>query len=94
MLRWWDVESGECVRTLDTQQESIHALRVSPDGNFLASCGHDTAVMVWNLESFERVRILRRDRPYERMNIIGIRGLNEAQKSSLQALGAIEEHVP
>jgi hypothetical protein len=33
---------------------------------------------------------LRRDRPYERLNITGIRGLTEAQKASLRVLGAIE----
>jgi hypothetical protein len=33
---------------------------------------------------------LRRDRPYERLNITGIRGLTEAQKATLRALGAME----
>jgi hypothetical protein len=34
---------------------------------------------------------LRRDRPYERLDITGIRGVTEAQKASLLALGAFEE---
>lgn len=34
---------------------------------------------------------LRRDRPYERLNISGVQGLTEAQRASLVALGAIEE---
>ena len=33
---------------------------------------------------------LRRDRPYERLDITGIQGLTQAQKVSLRALGAIE----
>jgi hypothetical protein len=37
------------------------------------------------------VRTLRRDRPYERLNITGIQGLTEVQKSTLRALGAVEE---
>jgi WD40 repeat protein len=37
------------------------------------------------------LRTLRHDRPYERLNITGIRGLNEAQKASLLVLGAIDE---
>ena len=46
--------------------------------------------MIWDLESGEHLRTLRRDRPYERLTITGIRGLTEAQKASLRALGAIE----
>jgi len=34
---------------------------------------------------------VRRDRPYERLNITGIRGVTEAQKTTLCALGAFEE---
>ena len=33
---------------------------------------------------------LRRDRPYERRNITGIKGLTDAQKQSLKLMGAIE----
>ena len=39
----------------------------------------------------EHLQALRRDRPYERLNITGIRGLTYAQKATLRALGAIEE---
>jgi hypothetical protein len=47
--------------------------------------------MLWDLESGEPLQTLRWDRPYERLNITGIRGLIEAQKASLRALGAFEE---
>src|SRR5947199_3059829 len=57
----------------------------------LASCGEDGAITIWDLHSGEHLQTLRRDRPYERLNITGIRGLTEAQKASLCALGAIEE---
>jgi hypothetical protein len=40
--------------------------------------------------SGEHLKTLRRDRPYERLNITGIRGLTEAQMASLRALGAVE----
>jgi hypothetical protein len=35
-------------------------------------------------------QILRRDQPYERLNITGIKGLTEAQRIALLALGAVE----
>ena len=91
MLRWWDVELEECMRVREAHQGTVQALKVSPDGRRFASCGDDGAIMLWDLESGEQLQTLRRDRPYERLNITGIRGLTEAQKASLRALGAFEE---
>lgn len=90
ILRWWDVQHGECVLQVDTQHGKIPSLKTSPDGTMLASCGDNGAIMLWNLKSGEFLQTLRRDRPYERLNITGIQGLTEAQKATLSALGAIE----
>ena len=90
-LRWWEVDSGECVQVRQAHQGTIQSLKVSPDGSRLASCGDDGAITLWNLERGESLRTLRRDRPYERLNITGIRGLTEAEIATLQALGAFEE---
>jgi len=59
----------------------------------LASCGEDGALKVWEMGSGELWRTLRRDRPYERLNIAGMTGLTEAQKATLLVLGAVEEPV-
>ena len=91
MLHWWDVHSGECVRTREAHQGAIQSLKISPDGRHLASCGDDGSVQVRDLESGELQRTLRQDRPYERLNITNVKGLTQAQKATLQALGAIEE---
>ncbi len=89
-LRWWDVHSGHCVRVQEGHRGAVQGLKVSPDGSRLASCGDDGAILLWNLHSGEHLQTLRRDRPYERLNITGIRGLSDAQKASLCALGAFE----
>ncbi len=92
-LRWWEIQSGECMLVREAHQGIVQALKVSPDGSMLASCGDDGAIHIWELERGEHLRTLRRDRPYERLNITGIRGLTEAQKATLRALGAIEDEV-
>ena len=90
-LRWWDVRLGECVRVQEAHQGTIQALKVSPDGSKLASCGNDGTIKLWDLHSGQHLRTLRRDRPYERLNITGVRGLTDAQRATLRALGAVEE---
>jgi WD40 repeat protein/transcriptional regulator with XRE-family HTH domain len=92
-LRWWQVDSGACARVQEAHQGTVHALKVSPDGTKLVSCGNDGAIVLWDVQSGERLQTLRRDRPYERLNITGIRGVTEVQKASLRAMGAVEEMV-
>jgi WD40 repeat protein/DNA-binding XRE family transcriptional regulator len=91
-IRWWKVQSGECLRTCEGHQGVIHSLKISHDGRLLASSGDDSTIRLWDLESAELLQTLQRDRPYERLNITGTRGLTDAQKATLRALGAIEEN--
>jgi WD40 repeat protein len=93
MLRWWEVHNGECLLERQAHEGTIWALKRSPDGCWLASSGDDGAIRIWGLQSGELVQTLRRDRPYERLDITGLRGVTEAQKETLRALGAIEERA-
>jgi len=92
-LCWWDLPSRARVRVREAHQGIVHSLKVSPDGRRLASCGDDGTIQVWDLASGQHLRTLRRDRPYERMNITGIQGLTQAEIATLRALGAIEDAV-
>jgi WD40 repeat protein len=92
-LRWWDAQSGECIKIHKAHRGTVQSLKISPDGSKLASCGDDGAIMIWDLHSTDQQQTLRRDRPYERLDITGIRGLTEARKAALRALGAIEERA-
>src|SRR6266516_1631985 len=94
IIRWWDVQSEECLVQRKGHQGAVQSLKISPNNQTLASCGKDGTIKVWDVRSAELLRTLRRDRPYERLNITGTRGLTEAQRATLQALGAIEEVIP
>ncbi len=91
ILRWWNLHDGQCIRSRQGHQGPVQSLRASPDGRLLASCGEDGAIHIWQLESGEHVDTLRRDRPYERLNITGIKGLTEAQMLTLKMIGAVEQ---
>ena len=72
-------------------QGTVQSLKVVLMASLLASCGDDGAIHVWELERGEHLRTLRRDRPYERLDISGVKGLTDAQRATLLALGAIEK---
>jgi WD40 repeat protein/transcriptional regulator with XRE-family HTH domain len=92
ILRWWNPQNGHCLLSRQGHEGPVQSLRVSPDGRLLASCGDDGAIQVWQPDSGEHVATLRRDRPYERLDITGIKGLSDAQILTLKMMGAIEQH--
>ena len=47
-------------------------------------------VTLWETGRGVALRTLRPDRPYERMDITGLTGVTEAQKTALLALGAMQ----
>lgn len=90
-LRWWNPQNEQCLLSRQGHEGPVQSLRASPDGRFLASCGDDGAIQIWEMANGDHVMTLRRDRPYERLNITGIKGLTEAQKLTLKMMGAIEQ---
>ena len=62
----------------------------SSHGNILSRGGGDRTLRLWDVKTGECLRTFIPDRPYEGMNINGVRGLTVAQASNLRALGACE----
>src|SRR5260370_37503141 len=87
MLRWWKVQGGECMRMRAAHQGTIQSLRVSRDGQRLASCGDGGIIMIWDPRSAGHLQTLRRDQPYECLDITGNRGLALAEQASLCPVG-------
>jgi WD40 repeat protein len=90
-VRLWDVSNGQCINTLEGHTNTIWTVAFSPDGIIIASGSEDGTIKLWNMWTGECLQTLRSDRPYERMNITGIKGISLAQQSTLKALGAFED---
>ena len=90
MLRWWDVAQGKSVATVQAHDGWVRSIQVSPDGRMAASCGEPGVIKLWDIQSRQHISTIRSNRPYERLTIIGVTGLTEAQKVTLRALGAVE----
>jgi hypothetical protein len=50
-------------------------------------------VKLWEASSGAILRTLRPERRYERLNITGLRGITDAQRAALLALGAVEQRA-
>jgi WD40 repeat protein len=66
-------------------------VQLSTNGALVISGSADRTVKLWQAGSNNLIRALRLDRPYERMNISGLIGVTDAQRTALLASGAIEE---
>jgi WD40 repeat protein len=71
----------------------LYSIVFNPAGNTLASAGHDGVITLWNVDTGNCEKTLKSDRPYEGMNITGVRGLTDGQKVMLRALGAVEDKL-
>ncbi|NJO39253.1 MAG: hypothetical protein HC769_00425 [Cyanobacteria bacterium CRU_2_1] len=98
MVKVWHVETGRCTLTLHGHTDGISGLAFKPisagsktDAQHLVSGGRDEMLKIWDMTTGDCLKTLRADRLYEKMNITGVTGLTDAQRLSLQALGAIEE---
>jgi WD40 repeat protein len=89
-VKVWDIDTARCIRTLQGHSDEVSAVDFSPTGHLLASGSQDETIKLWDVATGENLQTLKAESPYEGMNITGIRGLSEAQKASLRALGAQE----
>ncbi|MGQ4649237.1 NACHT domain-containing protein [Lyngbya aestuarii] len=90
-IKLWDIRTGSCLKTLEGHANWVVSLAFKPNEPTLASGSEDGTIKLWSTETGKCFKTLIPDRPYEGMNITGVKGLTEAEKATLKALGAIEE---
>ncbi|TFI55127.1 hypothetical protein BLD44_006540 [Mastigocladus laminosus UU774] len=89
-VKMWDISTGQCLRSLQGHTGRLWSVAFSTDNQILASGGDDETIRLWHITTGECLKILKSERPYERMNIMGITGLTEAGIVTLKLLGAID----
>src|SRR5207248_826492 len=90
----WETGSGRQLATLRGHIGQVWGVAISANGEQVASGGFDGTVKVWETQSGTCLRTLRPERRYERMDITGLTGITDAQRTALLALGAIDGLSP
>ncbi len=92
-IRLWDASSGKCLQILHGHGNRVFSVAFNPDDQMLASGSQDETIRIWDTKLAKCVKTLRAERPYEGMNINSVKGLTTAQRSTLKALGAVEDEL-
>jgi WD40 repeat protein len=87
----WQVNTGQCLQILQRHTSKIETIAFHPSENFFVSGSTDGTIQLWQIETGVTLHRLKVDSPYEDINITGISGLTEIQKTILRTLGAIEQ---
>jgi WD40 repeat protein len=87
-IKLWDVASGECLDTIEGHNMWVMCAAFHPQGNILVAGDGYAAIKLWDITTKQCINTLKAEQIYEQMNINGVAGLTEAQKSALLTLGA------
>ncbi len=87
-LKIWNLTTGDCLGTINAHDHWLFSFCFSPDRRHIHTSGLDGKLKYWDLKTLACLAVLIPPRPYEGMQIAGITGLNDAEYSTLIALGA------
>lgn len=86
-----DQEHGlSASRSFAGHASQVWAVTLSHASRTIASSDDTGTAILWDVTTGAELRRIAPDRPYARMLIQGVTGLNPAQRAALKALGAVE----
>ena len=87
----WDLHLQVCLNRVLAHDREIRSLVTIDRPDRLVSCGIDGSIKLWEFSSDTLIEVYAIDfeKPYQDLNITGVKGLNRAQLSTLRQLGAI-----
>ncbi|MBD2610102.1 MAG: NB-ARC domain-containing protein [Nostoc sp. ZfuVER08] len=88
-VKLWDLSTGKCLKSLEGHTQLVWSVVFSPNGQTLASGSQDDTIKIWDVKTSECIKTLKNQRPYQGLNITGVTGITQAQKTSLRNLGAM-----
>lgn len=91
IVKLWNIPTGQLELNLEGHKKPVWSVAFSVNGDILASGGEDETINFWDVQTGERRKKLPAKRLYEGANITDVSDLNDAQKASLKALGAVED---
>jgi WD40 repeat protein/transcriptional regulator with XRE-family HTH domain len=77
-------------QVIEEKSIRVWAMALSKDERYLASGDEEGTTLLTDVQTGQVVEKISVDRPYERMNIWGVSGLNAAERAAFTALGALE----
>jgi WD40 repeat protein len=89
-IKQWEIATGRCLQTFSGHQDWVSSIAVS--GKWLYSGSADKTVRQWEIATGKCVTTFDNSL-CAGANITGVRGLTEAQISSLQTLGAVSDDL-
>ena len=51
-IEFWSVENGKRIASIEGYSDWVKCVDVSADGNFVAGCGNDGVIRVWDIENY------------------------------------------
>ncbi|MBD2325652.1 NACHT domain-containing protein [Alkalinema sp. FACHB-956] len=90
-IKLWNLSTGELLHTLEGHRDSVHSTSFTKDSSKVISGSSDQTIRIWDVQTGKCLQTLHPRRPYEGMNITGVKGLTPATIASLKALGAVED---
>lgn len=88
-IKIWDFDTDKPIELEgDRHTQWVLSVAFSSDNKTLASGSEDETIKLWEVKNGRLIKTLKDKSPYQEMNITGVKGLTEAQKITLKALGA------